>query len=929
MSSKGHGAETPVMKQFLAAKAQHPDALVFFRLGDFYELFFEDAVVASRVLDLTLTSRNKSAEEPIAMAGVPYHAASGYVQRLLDNGYKVAICEQMADPSKVKGIVPREVVRVATPALAYDDAGIDARKNLFLMGLEASLESGRVGIAVLDFSTGELSACEAESAEAAIAEIVRLDPREVLIGASAAKIAPLVKASLPRAALREEAPLEGAAESMEPAQSYIAKKPTAKAPIPSSDGAPATVHLRAALPEMTLAHAVALLDSVIGPGQARAACTSDLALLAAARCVALAKVCEPGRKLPITRLVEYTLGDTLVLDDATQRHLEIVRTMDGETKGSLLTQIDVTKTAPGARLLRRRLLAPRTKVAEIRRRLDGVELFVTQPGLRADVRTRLSKVADIERLAIKLAVDRATPRELANLRASLAELPALDDALKSCPDKSTREALEIPKKEPFIDRCADLFAKLDQALVDEPPVRAADGNIFKDGFDKELDEARTLTRDGQRLIVELEARLREESQITSLKLRYTRVFGWYVEVTKSHLGKVPKGWRRKQTIATGERFTSDELDTLAEKLAHAEESLSTREGELWTALVKELSGHVERLRAVASRIAQLDVASALAEVAHRDDYTRPEVDDSLELVLEDSRHPVVERLAAAGRFVPNDVALDASPDAAADRSRLWIVTGPNMAGKSTFMRQIALSVIMAHAGSFVPAKRARIGVVDRVLTRVGASDNLSRGESTFMVEMKETANIVRRATRRSLVVLDEIGRGTSTYDGLSIAWAVAEHLHDVVGCRALFATHYHELTELAATAARADNYSVSAREHAGDIVFFHKVQRGAASRSYGVACARLAGLPEAVLARAKAILEGLEQSASLPTGTSTKAPRARGKKESQMGLFGGATPKEDTAAPNPAIEMLRALDVERITPIEALTTLAKLKGLAS
>lgn len=891
--SEAHGKNTPVMRQFLAAKAAHPDALVFFRLGDFYELFFEDAVVAAKILDLTLTSRNKSAEEPIPMAGVPAHAASGYVQKLLDHGHKVAICEQMADPATVKGIVPREVVRVATPALAYDDAALDARKNLFLMGIEAR-PGAPIGIAVLDFSTGELSACEAEGSSAALAEIVRLEPREVLLGPDAGGIGAELRTALPRATLRDEA------GSLAPDEAEI------------------------------------LLDSVLGEGQARRAGASDAALVAAARCVALAKACEPGKRLPIARLVHYPLGETLVLDDATQRHLELVRTMSGETKGSLLHQIDVTKTPPGARLLRRRLLAPRTRVAEIRRRLDGVELFVTQPGLRAEVRARLANVSDLERLVVKLAVDRASPRDLGQLRDSLAELPALDAALAACPDRGARDALEIAADEPFLDRCEDLHAALARALVDAPPPRASEGGIFRDGFDAELDEARTLAKDGQRLILELEARLREEARIPSLKLRYTRVFGWYIEVTKSHLGKVPKSWRRKQTIATGERYTSDELDALADKLAHAEERLGSREAELWSSVVRELAACADRLRAVSARLAALDVSSALAEIAHRDDYVRPEIDDSLELTLEDARHPVVERLAAAGRFVPNDVVLDASPDAPPDRSRLWIVTGPNMAGKSTFMRQVALAVVLAHAGSFVPARRARIGVVDRVLTRVGASDNLARGESTFMVEMKETANIVRRATRRSLVVLDEIGRGTSTYDGLSIAWAVAEHLHDVTGCRALFATHYHELTELGANAARADNYSVSAREHAGAIVFFHKVQRGAASRSYGVACARLAGLPEPVLARAKAILDELERTASLPTGGASRGARGL-RRDGQLGLFGGerragegpgseAEGRGDTTH-EAALDLLRALDVERITPIEALTTLAKLKGL--
>jgi DNA mismatch repair protein MutS len=888
--AKASGVDSPGMRQYLAAKAAHPDALLFFRMGDFYELFFDDAVVAAKALDLTLTSRNKGSPDPIPMAGVPHHAGATYVQRLLDQGFKVAICEQMADPATVKGIVPREVVRVATPAIAYDDSAIDARKNLFMAALDVDPATGRVGIAALDFSTGELCACEADGLAAALSEIVRLDPREVLGGTGAAELIAAVRAALPRAAVRE---------------------------------------LSSTAPTRDLADAISRLDAVLGAGEARKSCSSDLALMAAARCVALAQECEPGRKLPLSRLVPYELGDTLVIDDAAQRHLELVRTMDGESgrgTGSLLAQIDLTRTSPGARLLRRRLLSPRTDVAEIRRRLDGVELFVTQPGLRAEIRSRLDQVADIERLAVKLAVDRIGPRELLALRSSLRELPAIDDALAACPDRGA----EIER---FVDRAEDLTALLEAAIVEDPPVRASDGGVFRDGFDGELDEARTLTRDGQRLIVELEARLREEAQIPSLKLRYTRVFGWYVEVTRTHLAKAPKTWRRKQTIAAGERFTCDELDTLADKLAHAEDRLASREGELFVDLVKKLGAHSERLRTIASRLATLDVSSSLAELAHRDDYTRPEVDDSFELVLEDARHPVVERLAAAGRFVPNDLVLDAMAEASADRSRLWIVTGPNMAGKSTFMRQVALAVVLAQTGSFVPARRAKIGVVDRVLTRVGASDNLARGESTFMVEMKETANILRRATRRSLVVLDEIGRGTSTYDGLSIAWAVAEHLHDVVGCRALFATHYHELTDLTASCGSAENHSVSAREHEGSIVFFHKVQRGAASRSYGVACARLAGLPEPVLARARAILGTLESGAASPAGEGKRGGQ-RGRRVPQLDLFGsggsGAAANDGATelATNAALAMLRALDLDRMTPLEALTTLAKLKGLA-
>ena len=886
LETKGLGQPqnlTPVMRQFFAAKNAHPDALLFFRMGDFYELFYDDAVIASRALELTLTARNKGAEEEVPMAGVPHHAASAYVQRLLEQGFKVAICEQMADPWTVKGIVPREVVRVVTPGIVFDDAGLSARENHHLVAAEKS-ELG-YGIAALDVSTGELSACEAGDLALALSELVRLDPREVLVGPGADAIAIALKEARPKIVVR--------IESESPIDQEFADE---------------------------------TLDALLGAGEAKASCPSVVARRAAARCVAMAKACDPTRTLPVSRLAGYELGHTLLLDESTQRHLELVRTMDGETRGALLTHVDETKTAPGARLLRRRLLAPRTSVAEVRRRLDAVELFVTQPGLRAELRARLTEVSDLERLAVKLTVDRTAPRDLLALRRSLAELPAIADALERCPDRSARDALEAAGG-PWIDLCDDAHALLARGLSDDPPARASDGGVIREGFDADLDEARTLTRDGQRMIVDLETRLRESAQIPSLKLRYTRVFGWYMEVTRAHVDKAPKTWRRKQTIANGERFTCEELDTLADKMAHAEERSASREAQLFASLVRDLARHADRLRAVAQRLAAWDVASALAEVAHRADFVRPEVDDSLDLVIEDGRHPVVEKLAAAGRFVPNDVILDASPDASADTTaaRLWLVTGPNMAGKSTLMRQVALIVILAQMGSFVPARRAKIGVVDRVLTRVGASDNLAKGESTFMVEMKETANVLRRATRRSLVVLDEIGRGTSTYDGLAIAWAVAEHLHDVIGCRSLFATHYHELTELASTHRGCENWSVTAREHEGDIIFLHKLQRGAASRSYGVACARLAGLPELVLARARAILGDLEKGAALPGGSHSSLRGRTRAGRAQLDLFGGGASAE-VAKEHPALDTLRAVDVDRLTPLEALQLIASLKS---
>jgi DNA mismatch repair protein MutS len=871
------GAATPVMRQFLAAKAAHPDALVFFRMGDFYELFFADAVTAARALDLTLTARNKGSDDEIPMAGVPHHAASGYVQRLLDQGFKVAICEQMADPATVKGLVPREVVRVVSPGLADDDAGIQPTKNHFVVAVEAA--GTTFGIAALDLSTGELSACEALDLSLAVGEVVRLDPRELLLGPGAADVGVAITSARPKLAVRDEA------EKV-----------------------------------VTDAEAVLRLDALLGVGEAIRGASSPLARRAAARVVAFARAAEPGKPLPVQRLAGYDLGDTLVLDEATQAHLELVRGLDGEEHACLLAQIDRTRTATGARLLRRRLLTPRTHVAEIRRRHDAVELFVMQPGLRTEIRQRLGAVADLERLAVKLSVERVGPRDLGALRTSLAELPSLVHALDSVPDPSAREALDVAPGASWLDACEDVAALLGRALADELPVKASEGGILRAGYDAELDETRDLQQGGQRHMVDLEARLREASGIASLKLRYTRVFGWYLEVTRAHVEKAPATWRRKQTVATGERFTCDELDALADKLAHAEDRLASREAELFTSLVRTLRTHAERLRTVAQTLAAWDVASALAEVAAREDYVRPIVDDSLELSIVDGRHPVVEKLAAAGAFVPNDVVLDASTPPSPGKGRLWLVTGPNMAGKSTLMRQAAIIVILAQMGSFVPAREARIGVVDRVLTRVGASDNLARGDSTFMVEMKETAHVLRRATRRSLVVVDEIGRGTSTYDGLAIAWAVAEHLHDAVACRALFATHYHELTELAATRPGIENWSVSAREHEGDIVFLHKLSRGPSSRSYGVACARLAGLPEPVITRAKAILEGLESGTSVP-GTTKLGIRAE---RPQLDLFAA----KPAPASHPALDALRAVDVDRMTPLDALQLVARLHALS-
>jgi DNA mismatch repair protein MutS len=891
--SAGVAKVTPFMRQYEDAKALHPDAILFFRMGDFYEMFRDDAVTAARVLGLTLTARNKGAPDEIPMAGVPWHAAHGYIGKLLAGGFKIALCEQMADPAKCKGIVPREVVRVLTPSLVTDGDQLDARENQWLAAIDvpvaaAGAEAGGVGFALLDLSTGELLAATVDGASVLAAEIARSDPREVLVGgdpARAAEVSDAIRALAPKVALRSDAPLfagdDDVADAIDRLLDDAAEVPIAK--------------------------------------EARRAAVDAPALAAAARAVRFAHACTPRAKLPVRRLAPYELSATMRIDETAQVHLEIVRAQDGSREGTLLDVVDATVSPAGARLLRRRLLAPLLDVAAIRRRHDEVEVFVAHARSRAELREALKSLGDLERLAVRASLGEATPRDLGALRDGLAAAPRAAAAVLSIPDASARELLGAD-----VDLVAELETVLRAALVDRPPTSAKEDGSIREGFDAELDEARKLKDGGTDAILALEADLRKETGATSLRVKYARVFGWTIEVTKSHLAKVPATWRRKQTIAGGERYTYDALDQLAADVEGAEARAQERQEAIVADLAARASAASPRIRELCRRLAAWDVASALADVAHRHDYVRPEIDDSDTLELIEARHPVVERLAARGRFVPNDVRL------AAEGERLWLITGPNMAGKSTLMRQTALAVILAQAGSYVPARTARIGVVDRLLSRVGASDNVARGESTFMVEMRETAAILRSATRRSLVVLDEIGRGTSTYDGLAIAWAVAEHLHDAIGCRALFATHYHELTELSRTSAGLVNVSVSAREHDGGVVFLHSVQRGPASRSYGIAVARLAGVPESVLGRARAVLHALEANAASQAGApiSTPAPRAAGKRAApQLDLFAAseAAPPRDPAI-DLAIDTIRSLDVGRTTPLDALSLLAKLQA---
>ena len=863
------GRTTPVMQQHAAAKRAYPDAVVFFRLGDFYEMFEDDAVLCARLLDLTLTSRNKGKPDEVPMAGVPHHAAHSYVARLLELGHKVAICEQLADPATVKGIVPRDVVRVLTPGTVTHADHLNAATNNWLAALDVG--PAAVGIALLDVSTGELRAAELPDVAAILAELARAAPREALVGAMAGA--------------------ESAVAGVEAALSSAVEGLVARSDEPLGED------------ETTAALGALAPDSAFITPPARRA---------AARALRYARRCNPGTELSVRRLAEWDPSRAMRLEPVVQRHLELIESMGGGRQATLLGVLDVTCTAPGARLLRRRLLAPLAEVARIRRRLDLVELFVDNPRLRSDFRDALGEVSDLERLAVRTSMGEGTPRDLGALRDGLVAAERAVAVLESVQDRAQREVLGLGEQR--LDTVTELADELSRALVDRPPAQHREGAIFRQGFDPKLDEQAAFRQTGAERMVELEARLRQATDIPTLKVRYTRVFGWYVEVSRSHVVRAPKEWRRKQTVANGERYTLPELDDLADKITMAEERHRERELALLAELTERVRGAAGRVMDLAARIARWDVAAALAEVAHRYDYARPEVDESDIVELVEARHPVVERLAAAGRFVPNDVKLDLGAE------RLWIVTGPNMAGKSTLLRQTALAVIVAQMGGYVPAKSARIGVVDRVLSRVGASDNLARGESTFMVEMRETAEILRRASRRSLVIVDEIGRGTSTFDGLAIAWAVAEYLDEVVGCRALFATHYHELTALSDSSAHVGNVSVSAQELADDVVFLHRLVRGPASRSYGVAVAKLAGLPESVLGRARALLE-LFESGNLG-GEAPRPHRRPGKATPQLDLFSGSAPD---GKQEEVILTLRSLDVDRMTPMEALQLLARLK----
>ena len=856
------------MRQYLDAKRQHRDAIVLFRMGDFYEMFFEDAIVASRVLELTLTSRAKDATgTAIPMCGMPYHAVDSYLARLVKHGYRVALCEQVEDPKKAKGLVKREVTRVVSPGTFTDAGYLDAREPAFLAAI-TRLNPTNVGLAVIDVSTGEFSAAEwtGPGADAAVAaEIAVLRPKELLIADEASPdvwVPPLVAPRITR--------LESWAFDASRARELLLDQlRTASLAGYGLEDAPA----------------------------ATAAAGAIVSYLRDTQRVDLAHVRD------ITRRVTT---DALLIDPVTLRHLNVIEGVDGGRAGSLLDELDRTVTSMGGRLLRSWLIRPLVALARIQDRLDAVEDFAFRSTERAKVRELLKGMHDLERLVARASLGTAGPRDLVALRQSLSLLPKLRGIL------APLQAPLVLSLLAELDDLADLRDHIEQTLLDEPPAIARDGGVIRDGVDAEIDELRAISRGGKTAIAAMEEAERARTGIPSLKIRYNRVFGYYIEITKANLANAPADYIRKQTIAGGERYITPALKEYEDKVLHADERIIARELALFEALRAAVAAEAPRILDTARSVASLDTLAALADTAATGNYTKPHVHDGDEFSAIDARHPVVERHVSAA-FVPNDVSLNAST------RQLVILTGPNMGGKSTFLRQTALLAVMAQAGAFVPAKRAKLSVVDRIFARVGASDNIARGQSTFMVEMQETASILHTATSRSLVILDEIGRGTATFDGLSLAWAVAEHLatNDRAKPKTIFATHYHELTDLADGIAGVINFHVAAREFKDDIVFLHKVIEGRSDRSYGIQVARLAGLPPTVVRRATEILRSLEQD-ELQRGGRPSLSGSPAPAQAQLGLF--QAPPETHAV----VERLRALNVDGLTPLEALNLLAEL-----
>ncbi|MCZ7381630.1 MAG: DNA mismatch repair protein MutS [Candidatus Methanoperedens sp.] len=860
---------TPAMRQYYEAKEKHKDALIFFRMGDFYESFGDDAKIIAKELEITLTSRGRDKEgEDMPLAGIPYHAVDSYLPRLIKKGYKVAICEQLEDPKNAKGIVKRGVVRVITPGTVIDSSLISDQSNNYLMSVSG--EGMEFGLSFLDMSTGEFLTTQFtdnQNYDKIISEAARMKPAECILPAG----------------LFENKKLTQRLKDL----GIILNKFDAEA----FD----TKNARNRL----LKHFGAVTLEGMG-------CENLVfAVSASGAALEYAQKTQMRDLNHIQAMRTYSENEFMVLDSITLRNLEIIQSIRGEGTGSLLSVIDRTKTPMGGRMLRKWLLQPLISVNKINERLDAVDEIIKKTLLRYDLRSALLGIRDIERLIGRIVYGNSNARDLIALKVSLEKLPEMIKSLKESEIKSGLLAGIITKLGDY----TDIVALLGRALVDAPPVSVREGGMIKEGYNEKLDELKKMSLHGKDWIAEMQQKERDRTGIKSLKIGYNSVFGYYIEVTKTNLSQVPPDYIRKQTTANGERFYTPELKEKEVMILTADEKRMALEFELFTEINSLLAGRSKELQATAQAIAELDVIVNLAEMAINNKYVRPEVNDSCNILIRDGRHPVVE-FAILGGFVPNDTHMDCQ------ENQFLLLTGPNMAGKSTYMRQAALIVIMVQIGSFVPASYASVGLVDRIFTRVGAFDDLASGQSTFMIEMVELANILNNATPKSLVLLDEIGRGTSTYDGYSIAKAVVEFIHnkDRVGVRSLFATHYHQLTALTGSLRRVKNYHVAVKEEGNDLVFLRKIIPGATDKSYGIHVARLAGVPLKVTQRAKEILKEVENGSAIG---------GRGKdsaKYTQLMLFDSEEKKE-----SPVVEELKKLNVDAMTPLEALNALAELK----
>ena len=862
---------TPMMEQYFRVKAEHKDAFLFFRLGDFYEMFYEDAKTAAPLLGLALTSRQK-----VPMCGVPFHAVNTYLSKLLRLGHKVAICEQVEDPRTAKGVVKREVIKVLTPGTAVEVEADDAKEPLTIAALDLGPDGW--GLALADLVSGEMRTAEGAWAEAKSLtdEMFKAGPKEVLYAEGTEGVLGRVLSANGLASVAKS-----------PAEAWLFDFPQASHVLLEHFGA----------------------RSLAGFGLA----DKPRAVSAAGALLYYMKKVRRDSLALIGRISHLHPGDRLTLDAVTIRNLELVRNLrDGRVKDSLVDVIDFTVTAAGGRLLRAWVLRPLADVGAIRDRLDAVGDALGRTIERGGLRDLVAGVHDLERLCGKVALGAAGPRDLVALKRSLAQLPAVEAALRPF------AARLLAETRGRWDNAADVAALIERAVLDEPALLLTEGGIIKDGFDAELDGLRSVSRSGKAFIAQMEKRERERTGIGSLKVRYNKVFGYYIEVTKPNLAQVPADYMRKQTLVGSERFLTPELKEYEDKVLHAEERIGALENRLFREVRGAVAGETHRLQRIAADVAAVDVLLGLAECAARRGYVRPEVNDGDAIVIRDGRHPVIET-SQAEPFIPNDTDLDGGAN------QVLIITGPNMGGKSTYLRQVALISILGQMGSFVPASAATLGLVDRIFTRIGAMDFLSVGQSTFMVEMLETAAILHNATSRSLILLDEVGRGTSTFDGLSIAWAVAEYLHEREGLRpkTLFATHYHELTELALTLKRIRNYHVAVRERNGEVLFLRKIQPGPSDQSYGIHVARLAGLPRDIIDRAREILFNLERQELDAAGAPRLAYRAaRGRDRSQMLLF---AEDRETARARETADEIAGLDLASMTPLEALNVLTRLR----